>query len=312
MPGPRPAGRTALAALHAAFGPRLRFSEPLSRHTSFRIGGPADVFVRVETESELSFLQRWAVAEGVPLVVLGGGTNLLVSDRGVRGIVACLGRRFARVSWEWEDGTPVVRAGAAASLRRVVLAAAARGLGGLEFAEGIPGSVGGGLLMNAGAFGGELSSVVRAVRVVRADSEVVTLRRGELSFGYRRFDLPPGAVVTQVDLTLRPDPVPAIQARLAALRAARRARQPRGRPNAGSIFKNPPGAFAGALIEACGLKGRRVGRAMIAPEHANFILNLGGASAADVRHLMDEAVEAVRRRTGVELEPEIKLVGDWD
>jgi UDP-N-acetylmuramate dehydrogenase len=298
-------------ALKQSFGERVRFDEPLSRHTSFRIGGPADVWVEVSDVEEIRRVQAVAAAAGLPLFVLGGGTNILVSDRGVRAIVLHLGRPLACLDWR-ANGTGLhVRAGAALPLKRLVSAAIARDLTGLEFAEGIPGTVGGGLLMNAGAFGGEMGTVVEYVDGVDAYGELQRFPRSALRFGYRRFDLPPGFIVTRLEFLLQPGDRVAIHARRDDAKRRRAAHQPLGYPNAGSIFKNPPGEYAGRLIEAVGMKGQRHGGAMISEQHANFIVNVGGATAADVQALMLEAARRIWEATGIRLEPEIKLVGDW-
>jgi UDP-N-acetylmuramate dehydrogenase len=299
------------AWLDERFAGRVRFAEPLSRHTSFRIGGPADAWIEVSTAGDILAVQRAARAAGVPMAVLGIGTNVLVSDRGVRGIVVKLGRALGRLEWRDDGGRAHVRAGAAAPFKKLVMDAAARQLTGLEFAEGIPGSIGGGLLMNAGAFGGEISHVVTGIVGVDPEHGERHLPRAELRFGYRRFDLPPDLIVTHVDFALAPGDPQAIRASMADAKRKRDAKQPLGWPNAGSIFKNPPGEFAGRLIEAAGLKGRRVGGAMISEQHANFIVNVGDATAADVKRLMDEVAETVWRARAIRLVPEIKLVGDW-
>ncbi len=295
--------------LRQAFGERVRFDEPLERHTSFRIGGPADAWLVAESLDDVATSRRLASQLDLPLWVLGGGTNVLVSDRGVRGLVLHLGRTFSTAEWL---ATDVVRAGAAMVFKKLVLATIERGLAGLEFAEGIPGSVGGGLLMNAGAFGGEIANVVESVEGVDHDAAIVALPRERLHFGYRHFDLPRGLIVTHVRFRMTPDDPQRVRERREAARQKRLARQPAGFPNAGSVFKNPPGTFAGRLIESVGLKGRRIGNAQISPAHANFIVNLGGATAADVRALMNEAIGAVAAAQGVQLEPEIKLVGEWE
>lgn len=301
------------AWLAQRFGARVRFDEPLSRHTSFRIGGPADAWVEVQSAAELFELQRTARAGGVTLAVLGIGTNVLVSDRGVRGVVVKLGRAFATFDWQRQaDDVWQVRAGAAAPFKKLVLDAASRRLTGLEFAEGIPGSIGGGLLMNAGAFGGEISQVVTGIVGVDPEVGERVLPRAELRFGYRRFDLPPNLIVTAVDFALARGDAAAIRAAMADAKRKRDSKQPLGWPNAGSIFKNPPGEYAGRLIEAAGLKGRRVGGAMVSEEHANFIVNVGAATANDVKRLMDEIADTVWRARAIRLVPEIKLVGDWE
>ncbi len=297
--------------LRERFGERARFGEPLSRHTSFRIGGPADVWVEVTVAEEIVALFDLATTAAVPVLVFGSGTNVLVSDRGIRGIVMKLGRAFAGLEWKANGRGAHVRAGASAPFKRLVTEAAQRGLAGLEFAEGIPGSIGGGLLMNAGAFGGEIAPVVDGVAGVQAGAGTHYLPRAELRFSYRFFELPRGFVVTHVDFLLHSGDPEAIRATMADAKRRREGRQPLGWPNAGSIFKNPPGHFAGKLIEAAGLKGRRVGDAMISDQHANFIVNVGQATAADVKVLMDEMQAAVERQHGVRLMPEVKLLGDW-
>jgi len=298
-------------ALTEAFGSRVKLGEPLSRHTSFRIGGPADAWVEVDDSASIRRLVELARAAQVPVFVIGGGTNVLVSDRGVRGVVVNLGRAFAAMEWQAGEGFVDVRVGAALPFKKLVLTAIDRGLAGLEFAEGIPGRVGGGLLMNAGAFGGEISHVVRYVEGVDEAGRECVIHRDELSFSYRFLDLPKGFIVTFVGFRLEPGDADALRARRLAVSRRRQAGQPLGFPNAGSVFKNPQGDYAGRLIEEVGLKGRRIGNAQISPTHANFIVNLGGATAAEVRALMDEAMDAVASVRGFRLEPEIKLVGEW-
>jgi UDP-N-acetylmuramate dehydrogenase len=297
--------------LEERFGGAVRFGEPLARHTSFRIGGPADAWLEVSTADEIRDALLLAAGRDVPLTVFGTGTNILVSDRGVRGVVLKLGKPFARLEWRADGDQMRVRAGAGLPFKKLVVEAARRDLAGLEFAEGIPGSIGGGLLMNAGAFGGEISNVVTGIVGVDAKNGEQFLPRSALQFGYRRFDLPPGLVVTHVDFLLGAGEPEAIRARMADAKRKRDAHQPLGWPNAGSVFKNPPGHYAGRLIESLGFKGRRVGGAMVSEQHANFILNVGGATASDVKALMDEIAAAVWERKAVRLAPEIKLIGDW-
>ena len=294
-----------------SFGARVRFDEPLSRHTSFRIGGPADVWVEVTDAVEIRRVQALATAAGLPLFVLGGGTNILVSDRGVRGVVLHLGRPLASLEWRANGNGLHVRAGAALPLKRLVTEAVARDLTGLEFAEGIPGTVGGGLLMNAGAFGGEIADVVEAMEGVDPQGELQQLPRSALRFGYRHFDLPPGFVVTHLEFLLHPGERAAILTKCDDAKRRREAHQPLGYPNAGSIFKNTPGEFAGHLLETVGMKGQRRGGAMVSEQHANFIVNVGGATAADVRRLMEEASRRVWEAKRIRLQPEVRLVGDW-
>jgi len=293
--------------LRERFGARVRSAMPLAELTSFRIGGPADLFVAVEDETELMHAKAAAYRAGLPCFCLGAGTNLLVSDRGMRGLVVRLGEGFGKIKI---DDTKVV-AGAAAAFGTLVQAVVDRGLEGLEFGEGIPGTVGGGLVMNAGAFGGEIARVVTLVHGVTEAGEAIALTRDEVKFAYRRTELPAHFVITRVDFELARGDRAHLMARVAELKAKRASRQPRDAPNAGSIFKNPPGKFAGKLLEGAGLKGTRLGGAAFSDQHANFIVNLGGAQAAEVRALIDMARIKVKEQSGVWLEPEVRLVGDW-
>lgn len=299
-------------AFREVFADRARFAEPLSRHTSFRIGGPADVWLDVNDAAEVSRAQALAAAADLPVWIVGGGTNLLIADRGVRGVVVHLGRAFGTIEWEEGAAGTRARAGAAVPFKKLVNQAVDRNLSGLEFAEGIPGSLGGGLLMNAGAFGGEISQVVEYVEGVGRDGEVRRLPRQELRFEYRNFDIEPGFLVTHIEMLLVPGAADVIRARRDDAKRRREAHQPLGFPNAGSIFRNPPGEFAGRLIEAAGLKGFRIGGAMLSEQHANFIVNVGGATAADVLALMRAAEQRVWELKRIRLQPEIKLVGDWE
>ncbi|MEA2626647.1 MAG: UDP-N-acetylmuramate dehydrogenase, partial [Candidatus Binatota bacterium] len=216
------------AALRERFGGRVRLGEPLARHTSFRIGGPADAWIDVESPLELSDLLRRTGALGVPVFLLGSGTNVLVSDRGVRGVVATLGAGFGGVEWTVTGSDALVRAGAAVPFKKLVTAAVERGLSGLEFGEGIPGSVGGGLTMNAGAFGGEIGRVVEVLEGVHADGRLARLDRAELAFAYRRLELPPGFVITAVSLRLRPGEPGELRERVTSARERRKRSQPLG------------------------------------------------------------------------------------
>ncbi|MGH7966226.1 MAG: UDP-N-acetylmuramate dehydrogenase [Candidatus Binatia bacterium] len=290
---------------------RIRFAVPLARHTSFRVGGPADVFAEPDSLEELQALVTLLHQESVPCFLLGGGTNILVSDKGVRGVVLKLGEGFNHTFWEEGEDTARVKVGAARSLGRFVREAIGKGYRGMEFAEGIPGSVGGGLLMNAGAFGGELSHIVEAISGVCQDGSLVCLPGEALGFAYRRTALPAGFIITEIEFRLRRGEQ---ESMLEAMRRAQHKRQrtqPHGYPNAGSIFKNPPGTYAGRLIEAAGLKGLEVGHARVSEQHANFIVNTGGASATEVRQLMEHVQHVVWEKGRVWLEPEVRLVGEW-
>jgi UDP-N-acetylmuramate dehydrogenase len=293
--------------LRARFGARLEVGRPLADLTSFRIGGPADFYLMVEDGRELAHALAAAHRNSTAAFCLGSGSNLLVSDRGVRGLVIKLGNGFADIEI---DGLRV-RSGAAAQFGELAETTVRNGLAGLEFGEGIPGSVGGGLVMNAGAFGGEIARVVVGVHGVNQAGEPQTLSSKEVGFAYRRTALPPRFVITAVDFQLASGDREALQSRINEIRAKRAGRQPRGVPNAGSVFKNPAGSFAGRLLEEAGLKGERRGAAAFSDQHANFIVNLGGASAGEVRALIDLARERVRVKAGVVLEPEVRMVGEW-
>src|SRR5580698_1097935 len=234
--------------LKLRFSDRLQVSRLLADLTSFQIGGPADLFVTVESEAELMAAMAAAHRHEIPAMCLGAGTNLLVSDRGVRGLVVKLGESFGRIVI---DGTNVT-VGAAMQFGAMVEAVVGRGLAGLEFGEGIPGTVGGGLVMNAGAFGGEMARVVTLVHGVTEAGEARALTPEEVNFAYRRTNLPPHFVISRVDFELHHGDREALRARVMEVRARRAARQPREVPNAGSIFKNPPGNFAGRLLQAVG------------------------------------------------------------
>ncbi len=293
--------------LRARFGAALERNRSLAGFTSFRIGGPADLFVTVDNEEELSAVMAAAHQNSAPVFCLGAGTNLLVSDRGVRGLVVKLGAGFATIAIHYT----AVEVGAAMQFRALVETVVNRGLSGLEFGEGIPGTVGGGLVMNAGAFGGEIAQVVRLVHGITKAGERQMLTNQEIVFAYRRSALPRGFVITRVEFELAHGEREGLRAQVLAIRVRRAARQPGYFPNAGSVFKNPPGNFAGRLLEAAGLKGAQIGGAAFSCRHANFIVNLGGARAGDVRSLIELARDRVQQNTGVRLEPEVRLVGDW-
>jgi UDP-N-acetylmuramate dehydrogenase len=293
--------------LRARLGATLERNRSLAGLTSFKIGGTADLFVAVHDEEQLSAVMAAAHQHSVPVFCLGAGTNLLVSDRGIRGLVLRLGAGLASIAVHGNN----VSAGAAMQFRMLVEKVVEHGLAGLEFGEGIPGTVGGGLVMNAGAFGSEIARVVTLVRGVTETGQRRALTNQEVGFAYRRSTLPRGFVITRVEFALEPGDRETLWTLVQAVRARRAARQPGDYPNAGSVFKNPPGNFAGHLLEAAGLKGTRIGGAAFSSRHANFIVNLGGARADDVRCLIELARDKVQQATGVLLEPEVKLVGEW-
>ena len=300
-----------VAELAAVAGVKLSLDEPLARYTSMKIGGPADYFIEVESGTALAEVLIVLRRHQVPLWLLGNGSNVLISDRGVRGAVIHLAGEFKKIDWREVGDRIEVVVGAAYAVTQLVRQAARRGYAGLEFAEGIPGSVGGALVMNAGAYGSEFEKVVERVEAIDHGGQPLVFTRTEMTFTYRDSHLPAGTVVTRLILRLHRQPAEQVNAKLRELVGKRKSSQPSGFPNSGSMFRNPPGDFAGRLIEAAGLKGQRIGQAQIAARHANFIVNLGGAKAADVRRLMESAQSEVRRRFNIELVPEVKFVGEW-
>jgi UDP-N-acetylmuramate dehydrogenase len=295
------------AQLRERLGPALERNRSLADLTSFKIGGTADLFAVVHDEEQLSAVMAAAYQHSVPVFCLGAGTNLLVSDRGIRGLVLILGAGLASIAVHGNN----VSAGAAMQFRMLVERVVEQGLAGLEFGEGIPGTIGGGLVMNAGAFGGEIARVVTLVHGVTETGARRALTNQEVRFAYRRSALPRGFVITQVEFALETGDRQTLWTQVHAIRARRATRQPGDYPNAGSVFKNPPGNFAGHLLEAAGLKGTRIGGAAFSCRHANFIVNLGSARADDVRGLIELAQHKVQQAIGVLLEPEVKLVGEW-
>lgn len=285
----------------------VRTDEPMARHTTFAIGGPADLYIEPADEDELTAVLRAVHEAQEPLTVLGGGSNVLVADGGIRGVTVCL-RRLSQPPVV--DGT-TMRAGGGIRMQRVSTVAARHGLSGLEFAVGIPGTLGGGVWMNAGAYGGEMSAVVTEVAAVTRTGERVSYTGKELAFGYRHSVFQDtGDLVTAVTMALTPDDPAAIRARMEDYTARRRHKQPLEYPSAGSTFKRPPGYFAGTLIDQTGLKGLTVGGAQVSTRHAGFVVNHGGATAADVKALIRLVQEKIMAAHGVYLEPEVRMIGD--
>lgn len=298
--------RELVDALRALGADRLLVNEPMSRHTTFRVGGPADLLFFPASAEELCAAMAAARAAGVAVQLVGNGSNLIVRDGGIRGLTLVLGEHFSEIRVEGRR----VYAQAGAMLSRVAAAAQESGLSGLEFAGGIPGTLGGGCAMNAGAYGGQLSDVL-ACATVLLEGEIRTLSRAQMEMGYRTtLPLRMGGVVLSAEFELASDDPAAIFERMRELNARRREKQPLNLPSAGSVFKRPEGHFAGALIERCGLKGCSVGGAQVSPKHAGFIVNTGGATAAEVLELIDHVQRVVLEETGVRLEPEVRILGE--
>lgn len=283
----------------------LRQDEPMSRHTTFRVGGPAALMALPRQTEELVEAVKLARAWEIPTVMVGNGSNLLVDDHGVNAFVIKTVPQYAQCHIEGENMT----AEAGILLSQLANQAAQAQLTGLEFAHGIPGSLGGGVTMNAGAYGGELKQVVTQVGVLTSSGEVEEWDAERCQFAYRHTAFSDGEnLVLWAKLHLEPGDGQAIRDKMKDLAGRRREKQPLDFPSAGSTFKRPEGHFAAALIDQCGLKGLRVGGAMVSEKHAGFVVNVGGATCADILRLMDEVRERVFQDTGVELEPEVRYL----
>ncbi len=287
---------------------RITTNEPMSRHTTFRVGGPADIFIRPAEIGELSSLIRYVHLAGREYFLLGNGSNLLVGDMGYRGIMIQLDEHFSQI--QIRDN--ILTAGAGARLGAAAAAARDAGLSGLEFASGIPGTIGGAMAMNAGAYGGEMSDVVRSVRLMTRDGDEVVFTNKEMKFGYRRSIVRGNElVVTQVEMELTPSDREAVSRRMDELSEERRKKQPLEFPSAGSTFKRPEGYFAGKLIMDAGLSGFCIGGAMVSQKHCGFVVNTGSAQAIDILDVIREVQDKVKDRFGVSLETEVQIIGEF-
>ena len=283
----------------------LRVSEPMSKYTTFRIGGPAALMALPSTSGETKTAVMAARELGIEPFFLGNGSNLLVADEGWPGFVVKLAGEFEEIR-EVNRGLEV---GSAVLLPRLANALLGRSLTGLEFASGIPGSTGGAVTMNAGAYGGELAQALESVTFLNEAGEICTLPASECGFGYRKSIFSGRTcLILKARFRLEQGDPADIRARMEELSAKRREKQPLEYPSAGSMFKRPPGYFAAALIDQCGLKGFTVGGAQVSEKHAGFVVNRGGATCADVLELVDQVKERVLRQTGVELEMEVKVL----
>jgi UDP-N-acetylmuramate dehydrogenase len=286
---------------------KILYNEPLRNHTTWRIGGPADVFIEPASRKDIALLLEFARENNQPVTVIGNGSNLLVSDNGLKGVVIKIGDALGHVRIVEEK----LIAEAGAKLGRVTAIAQAAGLGGLEFAVGIPASIGGAVTMNAGANGAAMADVVDTVTVMDYQAREHVLSAADLDFGYRTSRLQRlEAVVVEIELRLAPRDPLEIRRRSEEYLRRRRVTQPLDSPSAGSVFKNPPGEAAGRLIELAGAKGLRVGDAVVSEKHANFIINAGKAKSEDVLLLIGRVREMVRDKFGIELELEVKVIGN--
>ena len=288
---------------------RVLFDEQMSQHTTFRIGGPADVFVMPENYEQIREVLRLCKEEKLPFFVLGNGSNLLVSDSGYRGVIIQMDRNMEEIRLDGEE----IHACAGALLSSVAVAARNASLTGFEFAGGIPGTIGGAAVMNAGAYGGELKDVLKEVTVMTREGEILTIPAEKMEMGYRTSIIKTaGYLVLEAVISLKKGDEEAIRATMKDLSERRTEKQPLDYPSAGSTFKRPEGYFAGKLIMDSGLRGYRVGGAQVTEKHCGFVINAGGATAEDVRSLMDHVIRVVREKYGVTLEPEVKFLGDFN
>jgi UDP-N-acetylmuramate dehydrogenase len=295
-------------AIQRRIGVKTSRDEPLGRFTTMRVGGPADLFATVHNIHELRAIVRFARSRGIPLTLLGRGSDVVIADAGIRGLVVqnrAEGSRVEGDRYVAESGLPMARAATEAQ---------AAGLTGLEFGLAIPGTVGGAVWANAGAHDGDVAGILESADVLLGDGTEARLSSAELELRYRdsRLKHRPDEVVLTATFRLAPADPAAIAARLDEIKRWRRDHQPLGIPSAGSTFRNPTGDSAGRLIDAVGLKGRQRGGATVSEKHANFIVNDRKGLAADVRGLVDEVAAAVARETGIVLEPEVVFLGDWD
>ncbi len=283
-------------------------NEPMSKHTTFKIGGPADFFLTPENEEQLKLVYRAAKQSDLPIFILGNGSNLLVGDKGIRGVVISLFKKMDNI--DVIDEKLVAACGAPMS--RVSSTALKAGLGGFEFASGIPGTVGGGVYMNAGAYGFELKDIIEYVRYMDSEGNILEISGQDCEFGYRKSIFQKmGYIILGCTFKLKKDSPDSIRQRVNDYTQRRNSKQPIEKPSAGSVFKRPEGHFAGALIEGANLKGFSVGGAQVSEKHAGFIINTGNAMAADVLNLIEHIKSVVKDKYDVLLEPEIKLVGEF-
>jgi len=286
----------------------IRFHCSMSQYTTFRVGGRVDAIYFAQELSTLKRMVSYLSGEGIPYLVVGKGSNLLVKDGGLQGVVIILQGELATIEQN-EKNNRIIVAGGGLSIGELLSYCKLKGLSGLEFLSGIPGTMGGAVAMNAGAFGKEMGSITQDIEMITRQGDLVVMDKSQINFSYRTASIPKGAVIVKARFELSKEDPDTIAERIADYMSRRRAKQPLEYPSGGSIFKNPPNDYAGRIIENAGLKGKKIGKALISQKHANFIVNTGGARAEDILALMDLAREKVRKETGIELEPEIKVVG---
>ncbi len=286
--------------------PRLKIlrNEPMKNHSSFKVGGPAEIFIEIESEEQLA--EVYTLLRGIELspIIIGKGSNILVRDEGIKGVILHMGEGFASVKIEGDT----LYAQAGATMASVASAALRESLKGMEFAHGIPGSIGGGVMMNAGAYGGELKDIVCRVRYMDAEGNILETEDCRFAYRHSRFE-EEESVILGAYIKLEKGEKEAIAAQMKLLSEKRMGSQPLDKPSAGSTFKRPATGYAAAMIDECGLKGLRVGDAQVSEKHAGFVVNVGNATFADVKAVMEKVQEEVFRRFGTMLEPEVRIIG---
>ena len=299
-----------LGSIREVLSPQqIFFEEPMKKHTTFRVGGAADVLVKPTSISEVEAVIQWCEAQAVPFYIIGNGSNLLVGDEGIRGVVIQLGSDFSEIQ-VGEDNTIWVQAGC--MLSKVANVALQHGLTGMEFASGIPGTIGGAVMMNAGAYGGEMKDIIECVTLLSPEGEVLILPQDQMEFGYRESIVSKkNYIVLEVKLSLKQGDASDISARMKELNDARKEKQPLEFPSAGSTFKRPEGYFAGKLIMDAGLAGYKVGDAQVSEKHCGFVINRGNATAKEIVTLMNDVISRVDEKFHVVLEPEVRRIGEF-
>lgn len=286
--------------------------ESLAKHTTFRIGGPADLFLQPKNDDEISELVKFCNEKEIPFYIMGNGSNILAGDKGYTGIILHIGKEMSSIQFEQqEDGTVLVTAGAGIMLTRLAREAANHALTGLEFAGGIPGTLGGAVAMNAGAYGGEIKDCITWAKVITREGKQMVLNKEELALGYRSSIIQKQEwIVTQAQFLLKEGNIEEIRKTMDDLQKKRKEKQPLEYPSAGSTFKRPEGYFAGKLIEDAGLRGYRVGDIMVSDKHCGFVVNVGNGTAKEVHELIQHVEQIVYDKFGVRLEPEVRFLGE--
>jgi len=291
-------------------GKKISFDCPMAQYTTWHVGGQSEAIYQSDDLKDLRQVIVYVNREHIPYFIVGRGSNLLVKDKGLEGLVIFLKGSLAAVEHKKTEKLTIL-AGAGLPLVDLLVYCRSSGLGGIECFAGIPGTVGGAVAMNAGAFGNEFGSRVHEVLLITSRGDLITKNRAQLRFSYRQLEIEKGSVIIRAKLKLKRESSEIVAARIADYLKIRKGTQPLEYPSAGSVFKNPPNEYAGRLIENAGLKGKRVGGAIISKKHANFIVNTGGAKAKDILDLIKLAQAAVKKETGIVLEPEIKVMGNW-